>query len=270
MKLRRDPREARAVSDPPTPLEIVKAAVADYERARANRDRAILMAKVSRATSLRELATAAKLSVSRVKQISVVPLAGEASLPPVSELDLEVKPASPDADEHDRVFALATVDPWLHQWPTERDFLHEDPRRLESNRSDMAFEVYDLDLRQRWLVVYIHATREVYAFAARRPDRNVVVGRRATPPKVEDATKGSGAGPCILLGHAFSLKYLDAGLGVGIYNVLHRPGGLAWVYGRLRLLNRLLGTAASGAVGINADPTLVWDYLESLPLHERK
>lgn len=42
-------------------------------------------------------------------------------------------------------------------------------------------------------------------------------------------------------------------------------GGLAFVYGRLRLLNRLLGTIAGPS-----DSERIWTYLEGIPSEERR
>lgn len=248
----------------PTPVELVRAATKDYERARRNRDAAIAHAK-RRGQPQREIAEAAGLSVGRVKQIVVDPLSNGAKLPPVPEMDLPF-PSGADGDDHDRVFALETVDPWLHRWASEREFLAEDQDRQAGNRTDLAQSIYDLNPGQRWVVVYANRTREVYAFAhEERAGWDAV----SSATSDIDMTKGSTSGPCVLLGHAYSIELLDTALGFGIYNVLHRPGGLAWVYGRVRLLNALLSTAASPISGLIADPTAVWRYLQDLPDNER-
>ncbi len=252
---------------PPTGVELVRAATREYARAKRSRDSAIAQAKANGKTSLRELAEAADLSVSRIKQIAVGAGTGDASLPAVPEMDLSVDRAieHADGDDHDRVFALRTVHPWFEQWPSEREFLRSDPRRLEGNRSDLAFELYDLDPTARWTLVYAHSTREVYAFGDKKAESSAEDDAESTDP-----TTGSSAGPCVVIGHAYSYDILDVGVGYAVHNVLRRPGGLAWVYGRLRLLNRLLATTARGMTGFTADPTVVWQYLDTLAPSEKE
>lgn len=249
----------------PHPLQLVRAATRDYVRAKAAREAAIIDAKRVGTSTVRELATAADLSVSRVKQIAVGNAASGATLPPVAEVDLILDPAHGDTDDHDRVFALGTASPWCERWDSEHDFLSADSRRVGGNQSDVAQEIYDLEPTTQWTVTYIAMTHEVYA-----------VGSPASPwslderrPGLDPVTRGSLSGPCVLLGHAFSSDILEAGLGYATHNLRYRPGGLAWICGRLRVLNRLMATTARGTTGITGNPTIVWEYLASLPPMER-
>lgn len=246
--------------DTSSPLELVRIATHECERAKRARDTTIAEAKASGTASLRELAEAAGLSVSRVKQLATGPISGGATLPGVAEMDLSLDDTSlGDAAHGDRIFAIDDVDPWLRKWASEREFLDADPRRHAGDRWDIAYKLYDLELASSWTAVYQDNTREVYAFV------NNSERLKADTGESNDGFRGSRSGPCVLLGHCYTRKYLDAGLNAGsAHNILRRPGGIAWIYGRICLLNRLLA-----ALPACFNEQAVSDYLDGLRPSER-
>jgi hypothetical protein len=238
----------------PTPLEQVITATARYEQARTERDRAIAGAR-NRAP-LREIATASNLSVSRIKQIAPHHGSGwRTTRPPVGEMDLLGELGDGGEVSGERVMALLDADPFLPSWPSERAFIDADPHR--SSVMDVQRNVHDLAEEEVWQVCYVQNTREVYAWTPREAD----------PAYVDAEPSGlSASGPCYLLGHVITWDLVEAGIVLPGWNISHRPGGLAWVLGRVRLLNR-----ATAALGEDYQLTIdgIRDYLQNLPPHER-
>ncbi len=216
------------------PLNAVRTWAQALNRDMRNRDAAIRAARME-GLSHRVIAEAAQLSRSRAQQIAESHgMTSRLLRSPVMELEtsrFDGVDSDFDVDEGDRVVGLESLDPWLDQWPSEREFLAQDQRRLDGNRYDFAFDLYDLNPEQRWVLVYIDRTREVYTFPADLPDGVEHDGQ---------GYRGSLGGPCKVLGSAPSYQVLDAALSAAIGNVQHRLGGLAWVYTRLKLLNSIL------------------------------
>lgn len=239
----------------PTPLEQVATATAKYEQARLDRDRVIANARTR--APLREIAAASNLSVSRIKQIA--PHLGSAwrtTRPPIGEMDLLGELGEGGDPAGERVMALLDADPFLPSWPSERAFIDADARR-GGNVMDVQRNVLDLNNDEAWQICYVPNTREVYAWTQRERD-----------PAYDDAEKSglSAHGPCYLLGHVITWDLVDAGIARPGWNLSHRPGGLAWVLGRVRLLNRATA-ALAGSYQLTLDG--IHDYLQDLPPHER-
>ncbi len=243
-----------------SPLAAVEAWARALDRAREGRDRSIAEAR-RQGASFRQLASAAGVSVSRVQQIAAASLPFGLGRSPVTEVDLFLRAGTSekgDVDEAERVFSLQSVAPWYEEWATEREFIASSPERaMSQSRYDLSHKVVDLDPRATWTVVYVADTREVYAFQETQVD----------VPGQEDAMGPAGSlrGPCVLLGHAYSYRLISDALDTPLLNISHRPGGLAFVYGRLRLLNRLLGTIVGPS-----DSERIWSYLEGIPSEERR
>ncbi len=259
-------RETPVVAPPLSALERVKLAATAMERARDQRDAAIAAAR--REGSLREVADAAGLSVSRVKQISPPGVPHWAvSLSPVTDVDLFVADA-PNRRVDDRVYALEEVDPWLPEWPSERAFLQENQVRAGGLNYDICNRANDIDPAGEWTVVYASGTREVYAFCTSGPLHiSEPVDPKAKP--AEEMSKGSPHGPCLLLGHVFNYSLVKEALNRPTLNMQHRPGGLVWIYSRIRTTNRIVRSLADPIDGAGRDVNPLWDYLESLPESER-
>jgi len=228
--MRRQPH-AEPADPPPETLDLIRLHTRQMERSRQLRDAAIAQARTEKNATLRDIAEAAGLSISRIKQIN--PLADpRAKLKsPVTEVDILAAPASSSADPSDeRVLALDDVDPYLPTWPSERAFIDADERRYPF--MDLFGDLYDGDSQESWHLRYCRGTHEVYAWTDRTPD----------PAYVDDPSHGGPAesGPCIVLGHVYSWELLERCLDRSLRHVTHRPGGLAWAYGRIQLLNRVL------------------------------
>lgn len=246
-------------SPPPSPLERVAATSRALDRSRQARDSAIRVARASR-LPFREIAAAAGLGLTRVQQIAGGPHTGLLSVrDAIPELDtLGWHPgADADVDQEDRVVALTTVATWLETHPSEQAFLKARPERLRGDRYDFSFAILDLEPVDDWVITFIDSTHEVYAFATTAP-----TGRPSAAAPDEDPRLGSRSGPCRLLGHAFSFKLLDAAMSTAISAAAGRPGGLAWVYGRVQLLNRILDALPNPPKDVKA-------YLELLAGLER-
>lgn len=219
------------------------------ERAKTNRDDAIARARFE-GTPLRQIADAAQLSVSRVKQMPPQADGHAATHPPVTEVDISVM-SSDNAAE--RVFGIEEVDPALPRWSSERAFIDADPQRHPF--ADIALGIVDLDPAHPWHICYSTQTHEVYAWSQQTQDP----GYPADDPS--SYVPGQTVGPCLLLGHLYSLDLAIRGISEPAVNVSYRPGGLAWVYGRIRLLNGLLKVMASDytlATGLDG----LYEYLE--------
>lgn len=204
---------------------------------------------------MRDIAAAASLSVSRVKQIAPAVTAYRSELqPPVTEMDVTSALASDQSDPHgERVLALQDVNPFVQEWPSEMAFAEADPRRRRF--MDVLRDLHDLDENEDWNLCYIQATQELYAWTQRTTDPNHdMVGIGA-----------NNAGPCILLGHVASWALVEAGIARPGRNLAHRLGGLAWVHGRALLLNRITRVMATD---IDLTDEHLLEYLESLPENE--
>jgi hypothetical protein len=252
-------RGATADPDPPSSLDVLRSATRRLERARELRDYALIAARAEH--NLRDVAEAADLSVSRVKQLTgTLSSAGShGTLPPVTEVDLWLDQW--ELQRGDRVLALEDVDPFLPRWSSERAFLQGNPKRQVRPRPDISYDVYDTDPATRWIVAYTEQTQEVYAF------QNVPGSNDADPDFKPHL--GSHSGPCVLLGHLPTEGVVDAALYTSTSIVANRLGGLAWIYGRVRLVNRLLKAFTDPIRGLLPRAEEAWTYLQSLPMSER-
>lgn len=247
--------------DPPQeerfdPLDAVRSAAERLEAARLARDRAISAARMHH-TPLRAIAEAAQLSVTRVKQVSSTHYSG-ATKPGVTEVDLAVPGAV------DRVLALDDVDPFLPRFESEQAFIAADSRRRSGKRMDLSFRIYDADdIEVPWVATWIEETGELYVHKTRDPQE------RDSPVMATDwdPSMGAQAGPCILLGHLPSWDVVEAGLDSPLHQVIDRPGGLAWVLGRVRRINLLLRAVARSA-RFNSTSDII-QYIEGLGADEK-
>ena len=260
MNLRRGPNVVEEEQEEASsPLAAVEAWARGLDRAKEGRDRSIAQAR-RQGASFREIAGAAGVSVTRVQQIAAAPLPFGPGRTPVTEVDLLQRAGASEkgnADEAERVFSLRSAARWVEEWETEREFIASSPGRATSHsRHALSHTVVDLDPGVTWAVVYLADTREVYALQNAQVD---------VPGEDDMGPAGALRGPCVLLGHAYSYRLLSDALDTALFNIGQRPGGLAFVYGRLRLLNRLLSTIA----GPN-DREQIWEYLEALPSQERR
>lgn len=220
-------------SEPPTTdvLLLQLGLLADEERRiRRRRDRVILAS--GGGLRQRDVAQATGLSVARIKQIQQ---AGHSALrsplrTPVTEVDLPASDASPDS-RLERVFLLADVAPWLEPIASEREFFAQDPSR--GTGYDVHTEVSDTGT-DRWLVCMATGTCEIYCFQAE--------GEAAAPlePSRESWGVGSASGPLYLLGRVMNRRLVQVAMNPQTPRIAQRPGGLAWVYGRIYLLNSVL------------------------------
>ena len=246
----------------PSPLDDLRSAVLLLDRAKRARDSAIGRAKAHR-VPLRDVAEAAGLSVSRIKQLDTGEVGrDDAHLPPVTEVDLRLAGASSD-----RVLALEEVDFGFKRWDSERECIAADPKRFHSLRYDIGHSFYDLSPVEPWTVVYVEATHEVYAFR-HVPPQPEWPGSAYDEERTEGATglmsDGSPSGPCVLLGYLPSYGIVEAALDTQAMVVMHRLGGLAWLLGRIRLVNQILDAVADPITGIFEKPEDIWNYLRSI------
>lgn len=232
------------------PIAVVAGAAQRLDRAKESRDLAIAHARAAR-VPLREIASAAGLSVSRIKQLSDVgPYTGGADLPAVTEVD-----SGAHGKAQDRVLALDDVDPWLQKWESEHAFLQADPARAESDRPDISSALYDLDPGVPWTAAYVTRTHEVYAFR-RAPEG---------PPETTQMWEGSSSGPCVLLGKVPGYALVNVAINDPALVVRNRPGGLAWLHGRIQLINAIVRALADPVDGIlDQGPEPLWQYLRTL------
>lgn len=241
-------------SEPPTADALLRQLVllADEERTiRRRRDRAILASRGG--LRQRDVAQATGLSVARIKQIQQAGGASALRSPlrtPVTEVDLPASDAPPDSRE-DRTFLLADVAPWLEPIASERAFFAQDPSR--GIGYDVHTDISD-NGTDRWLVCMTTGTCEIYCFQAE--------GAAAAPPEPprESWGVGSAFGPLYVLGRVMSRRLVQVAMNPQTSRIAQRPGGLAWVYGRILLLNCVLAALDRhpGTDGLS-------QYLETLP-----
>lgn len=256
LRNRQEAEATYAQSASPDAVAELRAAVVGYERARAFRDKAITVA-ASQHTQ-RVAAEVSGLSLSRVKQI-VAGREVEATRLPITDVDLF------GFDAPDRVLSIFEVDPFIERFTSEREFLKLDPRRQTGDRYDLSLRLYDVDPSERWVAVYIESTKELYAFAAQTTAQ--IWGTDDVAPGDQDAPQGSLAGPVILLGHVPTYAIVDAGINLAVSVAADRPGGLGWLLGRIRLLNRVANAVFDPSDKITREE--FWDYLSTLPKDER-
>jgi hypothetical protein len=243
-------------SPPPDALAELRGAVAQYERAREIRDSAIVAA--ARQETQRAAAEVSGLSLSRVKQITAGGLA-QATRLPITDVDIL------QGDPADRVLSVFDVDPFLERAAeSERDFIAADPRRATGNRYDLSTRLYDTDPSQAWVAVYIDTTQELYVFPATATGNWHTSKPESSEPA--DMTRGSTSGPVYVLGHLPFYKLVDDGVNFAASKARDRPGGLAWLYGRIQLLNRVTRAFTTSSQLSKED---LWDYLAALPDNER-
>ena len=241
---------------PPTPTEQVQTAAHRLEQAKRNRDVAIVEARRQR-TPLREIAAAAGLSVPRIKQIKSAIDYNQEARPPVTETDVYLDGTT--INRGDRILAIGEVAPFLQSWDSEKGCIDADPARKKGRRFDISHQVYDLETTDTWTLVYIENTKEIIAYG------------RTDTGETADMREGATTGPCLLLGHLPTWEVVEAAVDRPISNsVRYRPGGLAWVYGRIQATNRIIrAVVAPGGDLFNQPPTQVWEYLDQLPESEK-
>ncbi|WP_280764246.1 hypothetical protein [Prescottella agglutinans] len=188
----------------------------------------------------------------------------------------EVDALLPDSEHRgDRILALADVAPDAHWWESEYAFLQANPRR-RGEVYQVQPGIFDVDPAQSWEVNYATYTGEVYAreevtwsFAEAHAER--LSGRHdANVPEGWTARDGALTGRCVLLGRLPTRNLVEATLNLPASVVAHRRGGLAWMYERINLSNRILraGFSAIDGFGDYADPQAgfvrAWAYLDEV------
>ncbi|PJI91042.1 hypothetical protein [Luteimicrobium subarcticum] len=72
--------------------------------------------------------------------------------------------------------------------------------------------------------------------------------------------EGATTGPCFLLGHIPTYRLVEVAIDNRVLHLAERPGGIAWVLGRVRLVEALLRAAGNlspdGLSLINNDPRM--------------
>lgn len=229
--------------------------LAQDERAvRRRRDRAILMSRGD--VRQRDVAAATGLSIARIKQIQqgAGTMFDSPLRSPITDVDLRASDAPADARE-ERTFLLADVAPWLEPIASEREFFVQNPTR--GSGYDIHTDVSDTGT-DRWLVCMATGTHEIYCFQAE--------GAADAPsePERESWGPGSPSGPLYILGRVLNRSLVEVALNPQTPRLAQRPGGLAWVYGRVQILNQILA-----AYSRHVDPEEVREYLLHLPETER-
>ncbi len=220
----------------PNPDALLRGLSTEAVAARSRRDAAIAAASTHGLTQ-RQVAAATGLSVARVKQIQAtgaIPRTAT-TLGPVTEVDLIAGEASEDA-RAERVFRLQDILPWQLPLKSERRFFHEQPNR--GGGYDIGHDFCDVGT-DRWVVAMATGTCEIYAFQAEG------VGHQVDEEMESAARPGSTSGPLYILGQLPHQRYVEVALNSAAPRVAGRPGGLAWVVGRIQLINEALNATFS-------------------------
>lgn len=226
----------RRTPPPPTPeerLATIRLHSRNAEEAIQLRNRAISDTRGHRGVTLEEVAQAAGLTVSRVKQIrgsEEFRGSDRASGPPITDLDLPVL----DADSSNRVWGITDIAPDIPTFESERAFLATGRGRYGP---DLGWDYYDVDRGQRFVISSARSPEggiDIYAFGA---------GGATDKPHSEEGFRGSSSGPCYLLGNVKSTQIADKLLFPALIRAAHRPGSLAWAYMRIRTITEVLDSA---------------------------
>lgn len=244
--------------DEPTYGDLLQSAAERLERAREDRDRAIRAARAAR-IPLRDIAESTSLSVARVKQIGPPQAGGQKSLDPIIELDLITARTA-----NDEVRGIDEVAPWLEKFKSERDFAQSTPERSAGLNYDINHHMLDLDPETPWVAVYNSGSKEIAAWRSGEPN---------TPIVESDADDNwnplSASGPCLVLGHLPSWAVVEVGVDRAARQAAHRLGGLAWLYGRIRLLNAVFKSLTDVSDRLIDWQSPLSEYYRSLPESER-
>ncbi|MFM9263448.1 hypothetical protein ACKAMS_32945 [Rhodococcus sp. 5A-K4] len=233
------------------------------------RDRRIVLA-VAKAglhgnSTVEEIAEASGLTARVVREIG----AGEPHPAVIRRAVSEVDELIAEDDHRgDRVLALADVAPHAQWWDSEFAFFEDDVRR-RSRFIQVQPDVYDVDPAVGWEINYAAGTGEVYA----RELINRPLSQAVRGVSVRDETNmrdGDQVGRCVLLGRLPTAEFVAATLHAPAQVVARRQGGLAWMYGRINLMNRILRAGFRSATGFGdyADPrggfVRAWTYLDEV------
>lgn len=244
----------------PTPADLadqLRVAVRECGVAFQRRDQLIRMAKGS--LTQRAIAGATDLSVPRIKQIqqrtSHRRHTSASALPPVTEVDVPGDQLAADI-RPERELTLAEAAPWLEPAAdSERAFLAARPS--DGGAYDVHHDISD-DGTDRWVVAMTTAApHEVYAFLAEG-------GAKVAADPVDDSPgAGSTSGPLYVLGRVPNQALVEVALNPQTERIAGRPGGLAWVYGRVQLLTRVLAVIANPSSRLG--PSELQEFVSSLP-----
>lgn len=204
--------------------------------------------------TVEEIADVTGLGEGELREIAAGPPHPAQHRRAVSEVD---EPLSWDDDQRDRVLALADVAPQAQWWELEYASFQDNPQRRHRFYSVQP-DVYDVDPAQSWEVLYA-GTGEVYARELITVSlQEIQVQSRDEPPAPEGWTMRDGAlnGRCVLLGRLPNLELVRDTLNAPAAVVARGRGGLARVYGRINLTNRILraGFRPSAGFGDYGDP----------------
>lgn len=211
-------------------LATIRAHSEQARQATELRNRAIRSTRGRSGPTLEEVAQAAGLTVSRVKQIrSTDEFQGHrgADRAPITDLDLPVL----DSDSPNRVWGIMDIAPEVSVFESERAFFAAGRSRYGS---DLGWDYYDVDREQRFVISTAGSPDggvDIYAFAADRTD-----GKAHTP----QGFIGSSSGPCYLLGTVPNSLIVDEMIFPPLLYRVRRPGALAWAYMRIRTITEVL------------------------------
>lgn len=244
--------------DEPTYADLLKSATERLERAREDRDRAIRAARAAR-IPLRDIAESTSLSVARVKQIGPPQAGSRKSLDPIIELDLNTTRTA-----NDEVRGIDEVAPWLEKFESERAFAESTPERSAGLTYDINHHMLDLDPETPWVAIYNSGSKEIAAW--RSGGRNTPIGESVADGNWNPL---SASGPCLVLGHLPSWEVVDVGVDRAARQAANRLGGLAWLYGRIRLLNAVFKSLTDIGDCLIDWQSPLYEYYQSLPESER-
>lgn len=202
------------------------------------RNEAIRATRFRGGPTLEEVAEAAGLTVSRVKQLRSGPEErhfGRANGDPITDLDLPFQ----DADAPKRVWGILDIAPDIEIFDSERAFLESGRNRYGS---DLGWDYYDIDRNERFVISTAGnhtGGLDIYAFLAGSND-----GKSHGP----DGFSGSSSGPCYLLGNVPTTWIADKLIFPPLQARTRRPGALAWAYTRILTINEVI-TSVQDQVG---------------------
>lgn len=128
----------------------------------------------------------------------------------------------------------------IPMWATEADFIADDPEhRRRAHFIDGRLRDAPNDPGQ-WILKHLPYTGEIYAYRTPPVGDRFAAACTYDPDAPHGRTDGTGDrwGPCYLLGRIYSTDLLIEGIERA--DIANQPGGIAWVHGRVDLLNRVL------------------------------